>query len=70
MYYPPNEMNLLIDSGLIVIPLIKNHASVYIIPNIERTFALSIVIALVLKWYLIASTTRSASITSTLVWSV
>lgn len=60
-------MNLSIDSGLVVIPLIKNHASVYIILNLERTSALSIVIALVLKWYLIASTTRSASITSTLV---
>jgi len=60
----------LIDRKLIVIPLIKNHASVYIVLNVERTSALSIVIVLVLKWYLIASTTRSASITSTLVWSV
>lgn len=62
-----DTMNLLIHRRLIVVPLIKNHALVYIMLNVKRTSALSIVIALVLKWYLIASTTQSASITSTLV---
>lgn len=48
-----------------VIFLMKSCASIYIALNVEYTSALSIVIALLPKWYLIASTTRSASIIST-----